>query len=237
MLTTVFSVLSPETLEIAPGFWVQIGGVVAWLGAIGLIAIALTYGAHAEPELVRKAVHIGTGNIILLAWWLQVPAWMGISAAIVFSLLALFSSRYPLLPGLDTIGRRSLGTVFYAISIGVLIACFWRSAPHFAVLGVLVMTWGDGLAGLCGQRFGQHRYTVWGVEKSWEGSLTMAIVSGLVSSLVLLGVIGNSWQTWVIAIAIALTATGLESFSKWGLDNLTVPIGSGIIAWILLAWL
>ncbi len=227
MLTTVFSA------ETTPGVWVQIGAVVAWLGAIALIAMGLSYGAQAEPELVRKAVHIGTGNIILLAWWLQVPAWMGIGAAIVFSLLAFFSSRYPLLPGLDTIGRQSLGTVFYAISIGVLIACFWQSAPHFAVLGVLVMTWGDGLAGLCGQRFGKHRYTVWGMQKSWEGSLTMAIVSGLVSGLVLLGVMGNGWQIWVSAMAIALTATGLESFSKWGLDNLTVPIGSAMMAWIV----
>lgn len=227
MLTTVFSI------EATPGVWVQIGAVIAWLGAIGLIAMALSYGAQAEPELVRKTVHIGTGNIILLAWWLQVPVWMGIGAAIVFSLLAFFSSRYPLLPGLDTIGRKSLGTVFYAISIGVLIAGFWRSAPHFAVLGVLVMTWGDGLAGLCGQRFGKHRYIVWGMQKSWEGSLTMAIVSGLVSGLVLLGVMDNGWQIWVSAIAIALIATGLESFSKWGIDNLTVPIGSAMMAWFL----
>ncbi|UZQ55408.1 SEC59/DGK1/VTE5 family protein [Trichothermofontia sichuanensis B231] len=231
MLTTVFPTESPT--EVIPWLWVQVGAVVGWLSAIGLVAIALSYQIHVEPELVRKVVHIGTGNIIVLAWWLQVPAWLGIGAAIVFSLLAFFSSRYPLLPGLDTIGRKSLGTVFYAISIGVLIAGFWRSAPHFAVLGVLVMTWGDGLAGLCGKWFGQHQYTVWGMQKSWEGSLTMAIVSGLVSGLVLWGTMGHGWQIWVSAIAIGLIAMGLETVSKWGLDNLTVPIGSAVIAWLL----
>lgn len=227
MLTTVFST------ETVPWLWVQVGAVVGWLGAIGLVAIGLSYGVHAEPETVRKAVHIGTGNIILLAWWLRVPVWMGLSAAIVFTLLAFFSARYPLLPGLDTIGRKSLGTVFYAVSIGILIAAFWSSAPYLAVLGVLVMTWGDGIAGLWGRRFGHHQYTVWGMQKSWEGSLAMAVISGLVSGLVLLGVQGNGWETWLSAIAIAVVATGLETVSKWGLDNLTVPIGSAMVAWVL----
>jgi phytol kinase len=44
---------------------------------------------------------------------------------------------------------------------------------------------------------------------------------------------GNSWQTWLVAGAIALVATGLEAFSKWGIDNLTVPLGSAIVAYCL----
>ncbi|WP_448564459.1 diacylglycerol/polyprenol kinase family protein [Trichothermofontia sp.] len=233
MQTTVFPIVLPTVLltEGVPWLWVQMGAVVGWLGAIGLVAVVLSHRVHAEPEIVRKVVHIGTGNIIVLAWWLQVPTWMGVGAAICFSLLAFFSFWYPLLPGLDSIGRKSLGTVFYAISIGVLIAYFWQSAAYLVVLGVLVMTWGDGLAGLLGRRFGQHQYTVWGMQKSWEGSLAMALVSGWVSSLVLLSVQGNCWQTWMSAIAIALTATSLETISKWGLDNLTVPIGSALVAW------
>ncbi len=95
------------------------------------------------------------------------------------------------------------------------------------------MTWGDGLAALIGQRFGQHHYKVWGREKSWEGSLTMALVSYFVSSLVLLGVQGNVWQTWVVSLAVALVATGLEAFSMFGIDNLTVPLGSAALSFVL----
>jgi phytol kinase len=71
------------------------------------------------------------------------------------------------------------------------------------------------------------------MKKSWEGSLTMAGVSYIICSLVLLGIQGNHWQTWAIALMVAVAATLLEAFSKLGIDNLTVPLGSAVLA----AWL
>jgi phytol kinase len=214
--------------------WLQIGLVGAWLGAVGLTAEWLYRNQLASPEVVRKVVHIGVGNVILLAWWLQTPAWLGISASIVFSAIAFLSYQFPILPSINGVGRKSLGTFFYAVSIGVLVSVFWTiEQPHYAVLGVLVMTWGDGLAALIGQRFGKYPYTLWGVQKSWEGSLTMAIVSFIVSSSILVSVYGNIWQSWLISAIVALLAAGLEAFSKFGIDNLTVPLGSAMTAFLL----
>lgn len=226
-------VSSTSWLESAPALWLQLLIVAVWLGVVLLLAEALNRSKWSEPEAVRKVIHIGTGNVILLAWWLQIPAWVGIAASILFSAVTLLSYRVSLLPSLNSVGRKSLGTFFYAVSIGVLITVFWQRQPQYAVVGILVMTWGDGLAALVGQRWGQHRYKLWGIEKSWEGSLTMAIASYLVSSLVLLSLQGNVWQTWLVAGAIALTATGLEAFSKFGIDNLTVPVGSAILGFVL----
>jgi phytol kinase len=187
-----------------------------------------------NSELARKVVHIGTGNVILLAWWLQFPAWVGITASIIASAIALLSYYIPILPGINSVGRKSLGTFFYAVSIGVLVAWFWPIQQfQYAALGILVMAWGDGLAGLIGQKFGQHRYEVWGMKKSWEGSLTMALASYAVSCLILLSVQGNVWQTWLVPVAIALVATGLEAFSTLGIDNLTVPLGSAALGFFL----
>ena len=95
------------------------------------------------------------------------------------------------------------------------------------------MTWGDGLAGLVGQHFGKHRYEIWGIKKSWEGSLTMALTTYAVSSLIFLVVQGNVWQTWLIPVAIAIVATTLEAFSKLGIDNLTVPLASAALGFYL----
>jgi phytol kinase len=201
-----------------------------------LVAIAFSSRrfANAQPEMVRKIIHIGTGNVILIAWWLSIPAWAGIGASILFSLVTLLSYRLPLIPDINNIGRKSLGTFFYAVSIGVLISGFWQFYPYYAVMGILIMTWGDGLAALIGQRWGTHPYKLWGMQKSWEGSLTMAIATYSISSTILLYVQGNTWQTWLVSGAIALIATGLEAFSKWGIDNLTVPLGSAIAAFLLL---
>ncbi len=211
----------------------QIGIAACWVGVVGLLAFALRRWYAADLEITRKVVHIGAGNVILLAWWLKIPAAIGIGFSILFSLIALLSYRLPLLPGINSVGRKSLGTFFYAVSIGVLIACFWKTAPEFAVLGVLIMTWGDGLAALVGQRWGQHPYKLWGMQKSWEGSLAMLVVSWIVSGLVLLGIYGPILQLLPITLALAVVATGLEAFSKLGIDNLTVPLGSAALAFLL----
>jgi phytol kinase len=62
----------------------------------------------------------------------------------------------------------------------------------------------------------------------------MAIVSAVVSLLVLLSTAGNHWPVWAIAGTIGIVAAGLESCSKLGIDNLTVPIGSAAIAYGLI---
>jgi phytol kinase len=221
-------------LESNSNLWLNVGLIALGLGFIVLFAEFLHRRIPTNTELARKVVHIGTGNVILVAWWLQLPAWIGISASIIASIIALLSYYIPFLPGINSVGRKSLGTFFYAVSIGILIAWFWPLEKfHYAALGILVMAWGDGLAGVIGQRFGEHPYEVWGMKKSWEGSLTMLATSYVVSSLILLSVQGNSWQTWVVPIAIASVATALEAFSKLGIDNLTVPLGSAAVGFFL----
>lgn len=221
-------------LESNPNLWINVSLIALGLGLIVLLAEFLDRRISTNTELARKVVHIGTGNVILVAWWLQIPAWVGISASIIASIIALLSYYIPFLPGINSVGRKSLGTFFYAVSIGILVAWFWPLEQfQYAALGILVMAWGDGLAGVIGQRFGQHPYEVWGMKKSWEGSLTMLLVSYVVSSLILLSVQGNVWQTWVVSLAIAFVATSLEAFSKLGIDNLTVPLGSAAVGFFL----
>ncbi|MEH2446590.1 MAG: diacylglycerol/polyprenol kinase family protein [Nostoc sp.] len=216
-----------------PVLWLQIASAAIWVLLILLIAWVVNRFAD-KPEIVRKIVHIGTGNVILIAWWLDIPASVGITASILASAITLLSYRFPILPGINSVGRQSLGTFFYSVSFGILVAWFWYlQQPQYAALGILVMTWGDGLAALIGQRFGKHKYKAFGTEKSWEGSLTMMLVSYLVCSLILVGTQGNSWQTWVVSLVVAVIATGLEAVSFLGIDNLTVPLGSAAIAFFL----
>ncbi|MEO1147254.1 MAG: diacylglycerol/polyprenol kinase family protein [Cyanobacteria bacterium J06638_22] len=204
-----------------------------WVGSVIVLAEGLNRLNMADAEVIRKIVHVGIGNVILLAWWLQIPTWLGVAASVLFGGVTLLSYRFPILPGINSVGRKSLGTFFYTLSFGCLIGLFWRSHPHIAVLGILVMAWGDGLAALIGQAWGSHPYEVLGMKKSWEGSLTMWLVSFLVSGLVLGGVVGSA-VGWGVAGLVATAATALETFSKFGIDNLTVPLGSGAIAYLLL---
>lgn len=217
--------MGPLEVGMAMYGW-QISMVLAWLLLIG-IASEWSRRLGYSSEISRKIVHIGAGHVILLAWWLMLPAWMGVAAAVFFAGVALVSYRLPILPGINSVGRRSWGTFFYAISIGVLMGWCWPLGyPYFGVIGILIMCWGDGLAALVGQRWGRHQYQILGEQKSLEGSATMAVASALVVLAVLIFVQGMSGALIVRAIGVAIVATLLEAVSKYGIDNLTVPIGT-----------
>ncbi|MFM5981742.1 MAG: diacylglycerol/polyprenol kinase family protein [Sphaerospermopsis kisseleviana] len=222
-------------LESILPLWQQISVAAAWVLLVIFVAWLVSRFTDSEPEIIRKIVHIGAGNVILLAWWFNIPAIIGITSAILAGIITLLSYFFPLLPGINSVGRQSLGTFFYAVSIGILVACFWHlHQPQYAALGILIMAWGDGLAALIGQRFGKHKYKLFGANKSWEGSLTMTFVSFLMTVLILLPTQGNSWEIWLISIIVAIIATFLEAFSFLGIDNLTVPIGSAALAYGLI---
>jgi phytol kinase len=205
--------------------WLRIAIVPVYVGSIVAIAELLHRYTDTNPERVRKVVHIGTGNVILIAWLLQLPAWVGIISGVLAGIITLISYRLPILPGVNSVGRKSLGTFFYAVSIGILTAIFWHlNLPYYAVIGILIMAWGDGLAAIIGQTFGKHPYQIVGNTKSWEGTLTMLVVSYTIVAIVLLTVQGNIWQTWLVGIPVAIAATAVESIAQWGLDNLTVPL-------------
>lgn len=214
--------------NIAP-LWFPLTIIFVYLGILVAIAEGMSRIFPGDSELTRKVVHIGSGNVVLLAWWLHISTKVIVSAAIIAAAIALASYFIPILPSINSVGRKSLGTLFYAISIGILAACFWQNHPEYTAIGVLVMAWGDGMAAIIGQRWGKHIYRVLEINKSWEGSLAMAGASYLVILLILLTVKGNSWQIWAISLVVSLAATGLEAVSQLGIDNLTVPLTSAVL--------
>ena len=214
------------------GLAIPLLAVFIYLGILVLIAEVLSRSLGDDPELTRKIVHIGSGNVILLAWWLNISRSIIVSAAVIAAAIAITSYLVPILPSIESVGRKSFGTLFYAISMGVLTGCFWQDYPQYAVIGILVMAWGDGLAAIIGQRFGKHQYQIGTIKKSWEGSLAMTGAAFLVTATILLFTQGNNWQAWTIALVVAVVATICEAFSKLGIDNLTVPLASGFLCFL-----
>ncbi|MEL6502253.1 MAG: phosphatidate cytidylyltransferase, partial [Cyanobacteria bacterium J06623_1] len=145
---------SPELLSIDNAlinFIVPLSAVFLYLIILVAIAEALSRLLPDDPELTRKVVHIGSGNVILLAWWFDISRSVIVGAAIIAAAIAITSYIIPILPSIESVGRQSFGTLFYAISMGVLSAYFWRDTPQYAVIGILTMAWGDGMAAIIGQ--------------------------------------------------------------------------------------
>jgi phytol kinase len=205
--------------------------VPIYVGFIVLTAELSHRRCWLPPEPTRKIVHIGTGNVILIAWLLRLPLWVGVTSAVLAGIAALVSYQLPILPGVNSVGRKSLGTFFYAVSIGLLTAIFWPiQHPEYAVIGILIMAWGDGLAAIIGQQLGKNPYQVWGNQKSVEGTAVLVMVSYFITTVVLYVAQGSSPSTWLVGLPIAIAAMGLESISQFGLDNLTLPIGTAFLA-------
>ena len=179
-----------------------------------------------QRELSRKIVHIGTGPVVVLAWWLSIPASIAVPVAFAVTVITAINHRIQLLPAVEDVDRNSYGTVAYGLAISLLLLLFWPEQAVAVCAGVLVMAFADGLAGLMGRGVSSPSWTVWHQRKSLAGTVTMGLVTALV--LLLLVLISQSPLHPLRLIAVCALAVGLEQFGRWGIDNLTVPMAVGL---------
>lgn len=179
-----------------------------------------------RKELSRKIVHIGTGPVVPLAWWLQLPASVAVPAALVVTLVTAINHRWRLLAAVEDVDRDSYGTVAYGLAITVLLLLYWPDQAIAVCAGVLVMAFADGLAGLVGRGIHSPHWTLWQQRKSVAGTLTMALVTAVVLTMLVL--VSHGPLQPIRILIVCVLAVGLEQLSRWGIDNLSVPIAVGL---------
>ncbi|MBM5807532.1 MAG: dolichol kinase [Cyanobacteria bacterium M_surface_10_m2_179] len=209
--------------------------VAVWLAVVVAMALLVRRRWPDQREWSRKVVHIGTGPVVLLAWWFGISRWVALPAALLITLATALNHRFRLLPAVEDVNRHSYGTIAYGASIAVLLALFWPAQPLPVAAGVLVMAVGDGLAGLIGPQLQSPRWRLFGQGKSLAGTLAMALGASGVLTLLAWAAQPGGLQAPALPnlLLIALIATALEQCSSYGIDNLTVPITT---AWLWQAW-
>ena len=187
---------------------------------------------------VRKIVHIGVGNFALV-WWMFSQQWIMLTFfSVPFAVLLFFAMLKDNIVSKSKLGDLSqnkghrTGLFFYVISINIAIIFFfdhWTAAS----IGMMAMTYGDGMGSVIGKRFGKHK-TFNG--KSLEGSIGV-FVSTFVMTVVIVTLFGYmiscgfyptgnvdaSVPVWVLGIVAGLVASVAEMFSPGELDNLIMP--------------
>jgi dolichol kinase len=226
-----------------------VGLVASYVYAFSLIGAAEIAGRWLgySQAFTRKLVHIGAGMWVwgILALF---DTWqIGIIPFATFILLNYVFYRLAIFRALDA-SDSTPGTVYFAVSITLLYALFWRTdgSPDWAPVaagGVMAMTWGDAFASLIGGRWGRHTYRVGEHQRSWEGSLAMFLFTSVAVWLTLLYLPGSSLSPASTEIApntallfsalAALVATGSEAISPAGTDNLSVPLSVSAILYLL----
>ena len=180
-----------------------------------------------QRELSRKIVHIGTGAVVPLAWFFQIPFVVALPVAAVITLMTAINHQRRFIPAVEDVDRNSYGTIAYGMAITTLLLLFWPNRADAVSAGVLVMALGDGLAGLIGRNIDSPKWVLFGQTKSSVGTMTMAGVTGLV----LIGLARWSGADLPLPAALGMVAmaTGLEQLSWGGLDNLIVPLSVGLL--------
>lgn len=193
----------------------------------------------------RKIVHILVGNIVFI-WWVFEDRWvMGLLAALPFVfILLLATQRSPFqrlngsFLGMATAQGHDLGLVYYAISWTVL-AILLFDHRMAASIAIVAMSYGDGIGGLVGKRWGKRRLYD---NKTYLGTGAVFVGTALITLIVMLFynmLSGPMPQLNIPAIdslctvAIALLAgtfvATVELVTPGEYDNLIVPMSTAAL--------
>ena len=186
-----------------------------------------------STDFTRKFIHItvgmwSVGTVLLFDRW-----YMAIIPPASFILINYLSYRQETFKAMETGEKGNLGTVYFPLSFVLIVFLFWQQ-PHLVVASLMPMTWGDAMAAVLGARYGQFRYTLWGSTRSLEGSISMFLFAFTATFLVLwlfpplgLGI------SLLYALIVSVITTLVEAVTPWHLDNLTVPLVSAVILYLL----
>ena len=199
--------------------------ILLYLILIFLLSIVFKKFNEDSREIVRKIIHIGIGPLIPIAQFLKINQNSALIFTGIVSLMVFINYTYKLFPTIEDVERKSYGTLFYCLSLFILIYLFWDKDPYALITGFFIMTFGDGLAGLIGKSFKSKSWIFLKQKKSLYGTTTMFLIS-----LIVVCSMGYAQQNSfnLNYFTIAFLATLLEQFSVLGIDNFIVPISSAL---------
>lgn len=178
---------------------------------------------HIRKELFRKTIHLGSAFVPLFAKFFYRETIALLSAVtvlyILFELLRLRGKNIPLISGITQFAARKrdegkfvLGPVTLSVGILIVLVMF----PHTpAAIGILALSFGDGLASLVGKCFGKHRLPFIR-SKTIVGSLA-CFCAVFVSTLCIT-------HNMITGFVIAIVATLAEALPLKDFDNILIPI-------------
>ncbi len=201
----------------------KFGFILIYIFIIFFISIIYKRVNPNNKESLRKIIHIGIGPLIPIAKFLDINQASALCFTGLVSLLTFINYQYKLFPTIEDVDRKSFGTLFYCLSLFILIYLYWNKDPISLIAGFFIMTFGDGFAGLIGKNFQSKSWIIFKQRKSFLGTMTMFIASLIVLFSL------SYFQKYSLNInifTIAFISTVLEQFSIFGIDNFIVPISA-----------
>ncbi len=203
-----------------------------YLGVVGAIVgiVQILFHFHwIAGEHSRKLIHILTA-VWMSTWRFNLThlevTYLGLALlAIIF-----FVKQFKLFNSIFDIDRVTYGEFIFVI--GIIATSLVFPAPEVYALAVINLGVADGLAAIIGKRYGKIKYNVFGSTKSLVGLATTMVVVTITGALFFWKV--ADYQPELIfmvthVLASGAVISGLEFVSFKGLDNLTIPLATGLL--------
>lgn len=216
----------------------NIFGLIVSIVFIAVIMLAGRLFEKAGKEASRKFIHIMLSNWWIIAMVFFESPWIAALMPAIFVVINYASYKMNLIKVMERDAedenKESMGTVYYAISLLVLSLITFGPLknPLIGLCGIAVMGYGDGLAAVIGQSVKSPEYRVMGNKKTVAGSITMFFVT----LLIIAGFLQYSSAEYIAikSILIASLMTVVEAISIKGTDNITVPLLTSLMSFLML---
>jgi len=209
-----------------------------------------------SPDISRKIVHLFAGAAIWTVPFYPHPWVASIVALLFVVMLAManterFGRFFEAMARPEDLEHGSVrGPFWYAVSILILtvIFTFTGNAGIFFVAGgaIQIMMFGDGMSAPIGMKYGaNHTRVIFGSKRSLQGSLALFVFGfigavlafwwfGIFSLAIPIFTPGAGYVNLVLLAFIgALTATLVELVSPKGTDNISLPLISCVVMFIV----
>ena len=220
--------------------------------AISLIFLrSMDFIAHRgfiDSKLSRKIIHIGTGPIFVLCWFLfqDTPdaRWLAALVPLVITIqFALIG--FGVLKDEASVKAMSRtgdpkeilrGPLYYGIMFVVLTIVYWKDSP-IGIIALMMMCGGDGIADIVGRKFSSTKLP-WSKDKSVAGSIAVFIGGWVMSAIIIFiyvnaGVFAGTISNYLLPITvIAFWGMLVESLPYKDIDNVTMTVASALIGYL-----
>ncbi len=184
-------------------------------------------------DFSRKIIHIAVGNWIFIALYYFKDWYIAIIGPVTFILINFLSYKFTIFKAME-LEEKNPGTIYYPISLAICTLFTYARQPLLMLpyLGIMAMTWGDGMAAVIGRKWPIRQLRP---RKSLAGSIAFFIFT-LASCLIYLALEAQHFsgsEIFGFALMAAVVGAIIELYSPKNLDNLTVPILLGCIGYLI----
>jgi dolichol kinase len=190
-------------------------------------------------EIKRQSVHFSALVFVIISYFvsLELLTVLILSAAIIAATFLAFRPHLKKIPVLSWFSnffyqfvrqeekerKMYLGAATFLVGLLFVLVIF-QSLLIFRI-AALVLILGDSFSTIFGKAYGKHKIP-FSPKKSWEGSFA-GFAAAYVGCLFLV--------ECPLAVIFAAIGMAIETLPSWVNDNLTIPLITGFVAWILLA--